>query len=151
MSVFSERLRSLMEERGLSQIRLCERTGIPKSAMNQYLNDRFKPKRDRTYVICRELDVNPAWLMGLTDKRSTFAENGLSDGLSDEELSLIEAYRAYPEVRATLWEHIMLAKAGQHVFRAAKSSDGTVAPSRETMTPERIDALLHAPETDEDL
>lgn len=50
--------------RGLTQKDLCEKTGIPKSAMSQYCSGAFVPKQERTALIAQALDVNEAWLMG---------------------------------------------------------------------------------------
>ena len=43
---------------------LCEKTGIPKSAMSQYRSGSFKPKADRIYLLSKALNVSEAWLMG---------------------------------------------------------------------------------------
>lgn len=67
MTVFSKRLKEAMQIRGINQTELCSLTGIPKSAMSQYLSGTFKPKQQRTYLIAKALNVNEAWLMGYDD------------------------------------------------------------------------------------
>ncbi|WP_302815126.1 LexA family protein [Ruthenibacterium lactatiformans] len=64
MAEFHIRLQDALTRSGLSQSELCERTGIPKSAMSQYLSGAFKPKQDRTYLLAQALNVSAAWLMG---------------------------------------------------------------------------------------
>lgn len=67
MAEFYKRLKDAMDIRNISQSQLCEKTGIPKSAMSQYVSGNFKPKQKRTYLIAKALDVNEAWLMGYED------------------------------------------------------------------------------------
>lgn len=67
MGEFYKRLKKAMEARHISQSELCFRTGIPKSAMSQYISGAFKPKQARTYSIAKALNVTEAWLMGYDD------------------------------------------------------------------------------------
>lgn len=64
MQEFNNRLKTAMNIRSVNQSELCEKTGIPKSAMSQYLSGNFKPKQNRTHSLAKALDVNEAWLMG---------------------------------------------------------------------------------------
>lgn len=59
-----ERLKKAMLVRDIRPIELSEKTGIPKSAISQYMSGYAKPKQDRLYKICKVLDVNEAWLLG---------------------------------------------------------------------------------------
>lgn len=61
---FAKRLREAMTIRGMKQVELCEQTGIPKSAMSQYLNGAFEPKQNRLWDIANALNVSESWLMG---------------------------------------------------------------------------------------
>lgn len=67
MSEFNKQLIKAMDLKGISQTELCARTGIPKSAMSQYMSGKFKPKQNRTFLIAKALNVNEAWLMGFDD------------------------------------------------------------------------------------
>ena len=53
-----------MRLRNKTQAELCEITGIPKSAMSQYVSGKFAPKQTRIYLLAKALNVNEAWLMG---------------------------------------------------------------------------------------
>ncbi len=73
MAIFSERLREVMEERGLKQvdvIRLAEKIGEPygikigKSHMSQYLNGKNVPRMDIMKVLAEALQVDQLWLQG---------------------------------------------------------------------------------------
>ena len=58
------RLKKALSIRNMKPIELSEKTGIPKSAISQYMSGYTKPKQDRIYLICKALDINEAWLMG---------------------------------------------------------------------------------------
>ena len=64
MEDFSTRLRRIMNERGISQSELSRLSGIPKSALSQYMSGLFRPKQDRTLALAKALAVDPAWLLG---------------------------------------------------------------------------------------
>lgn len=53
-----------MTANNMKAVDLCERTGIPKSAVSYYLSGKSTPKSDRLYLIGRALDVSEAWLLG---------------------------------------------------------------------------------------
>ena len=67
MKEFHQQLKKAMANKNISQSELCEKTGIPKSAMSQYISGAFKPKQKRTYLIATALGVNEAWLLGYED------------------------------------------------------------------------------------
>lgn len=73
MAEFSERLKQVMNEKGLKQvdvIKLCEPVGeksgikIGKSHMSQYLSGKTQPRTDILSVIAKALGVNEFWLLG---------------------------------------------------------------------------------------
>lgn len=78
MAKFHKQLIKAMELKGITQKELCKKTNIPKSAMSQYMSGKFKPKRKRTYLLAKALDVNEAWLMGF-DNVSMERENKEED------------------------------------------------------------------------
>ena len=63
-TAFSKRLRAIIEEKNLRQIDLCQKTGIGKSAMSQYLRGSFEPKQQNLHALAEALNVSEAWLMG---------------------------------------------------------------------------------------
>lgn len=67
MNSFNERLKQAMTLKNISQSELCELTGIPKSAMSQYVSGAFTPKQERTYLIAKALNINESWLLGYDD------------------------------------------------------------------------------------
>ncbi len=151
MSVFSERLKSTMIKKGITQAQLSLLTGIPKSAISQYLSDKFKPRQERIRIISTTLDISAAWLCGLDDTKHVTSSK--KSALSDRERDIIHAYRSSPKFKLSVDEALdaISLKSTYDVFRAAKSEDGTVPPTNEEMTAARLLRLSNAPQTDEDL
>lgn len=65
METCAARISKALELRGMRQVDLVEKTGIPKSAISQYCSGSFKPKQKRLFLIAEALNVDEAWLMGL--------------------------------------------------------------------------------------
>lgn len=154
MSVFSERLSQALKSQGVTQAELSSRTGIPKSAISQYISGKFSPKQDRVYLICKVLGVSPAWITGYDAAVS--GKSLISQSvLSKEEAHLITVFRNDIRFRTSvlnLMSGVNDAKSAEYdIFRAAKSKDGTVAPTLEKTTSDRIMKLTKAKVTDEDL
>lgn len=150
MSVFSERLAYILKERKISQAQLSALTNIPKSAISQYLSGKFSPKQGRVHIICRALDVSPAWITGYDDIAKNFAT---INALSKKENEIISRYRTDAAFKASI-DAIMSGSfeiGPLGMFRAAKSKDGTIAPSVETPSKKRLKKLTDAPETPEDV
>lgn len=102
MVAFHERLKNVMNQKGISQTELCKRTCIPKGAMSQYLSGKFKPKQTRLFLIAKALNVSEAWLMGFenADINRHEPQNIKSDfHLTDHEKEVIISYRQHPEMQ----------------------------------------------------
>ena len=65
MSIFAQRLESVMKEKQLRQHELCRMTGISKSFISSYLAGRFSPKADKLALIAKALGVSEGWLMAM--------------------------------------------------------------------------------------
>ena len=100
----SGRLALALSLRGMKQSELCARTGIPKSAVSQYISGEFKPKQDRVFLIAQALNVDEAWLMGYdvpmepAKNESSPAEPELNEG----ERVLLDLFRRVPEEQQQL-------------------------------------------------
>jgi transcriptional regulator with XRE-family HTH domain len=105
VSSIGERIKDALIIRGYKQSDLCKLTGIPKSAICQYVSGLFEPKQDRIYLIAKALNVSEAWLMGfdvpmdrIDLEKNTPEEPKLSEG----EKMLIELFRLIPEEKQQL-------------------------------------------------
>ena len=76
----AERIVQALIATGMKQSELCRLTGIPKSAMSQYIKGSFEPKQDRIYKIAEALRVSEAWLMGfdVPMKKTIYGESNIS-------------------------------------------------------------------------
>lgn len=61
---FRIRLREALQANNMKAVDLCEKTGVPKSAVSFYLAGKSSPKANRLHQIATALDVNEAWLLG---------------------------------------------------------------------------------------
>jgi transcriptional regulator with XRE-family HTH domain len=79
----------------MKQAELCAKTGIPKSAMSQYISGAFEPKQDRIFLMADALNVNETWLMGYDVPMER--DNNTTDNLTDGEKLLLSLFRQVPE------------------------------------------------------
>ena len=80
-ATLKERLRIALLDANMKPIELSDRTGIPKSMISYYLNGKTKPKADRIYIICKELGVSEAWLLGYDVPKNRTEEQKKNDDL----------------------------------------------------------------------
>lgn len=163
MEAFHKRLCVIMKERGITQCELCERTGIPKSALSQYISGRFKPKQNRTLLLANVLSVDPAWLLGYDVPRDGFRRD--NDELevnepdpnlapqNERERLLIATYRKNSHIRSEIDRLLDSDDANKttRIFRAAKSESGQYSAGDDEIPTSQLKLLKSAPETDDDL
>lgn len=58
------RIGEALRLRGLKQVELVEKTGLTKSAINNWINQRWQPKQRPLMKIAKALDVSEMWLAG---------------------------------------------------------------------------------------
>ncbi|AZK44800.1 helix-turn-helix domain-containing protein [Paenibacillus lentus] len=63
---FAERLKSIMEEKNMSQTELSDLTGIGKSSISQYLSGKNEPNQKRIEKFADALNCSTAYLNGIT-------------------------------------------------------------------------------------
>ncbi|WP_427112962.1 helix-turn-helix domain-containing protein [Megasphaera sueciensis] len=97
----AKRLKEALDMRGLKQTDLAQLTGLPKSAISQYISGKIEPKQDKLYILAKTLNVDVLWLMGIDS--STNKQDGCSDKTlyyNDPEVAaLAEALRTNPNGR----------------------------------------------------
>ena len=107
MEDFSTRLRRIMNERGISQSELSRLSGIPKSALSQYMSGLFRPKQDRTLALAKALAVDPAWLLGYDVPSDAAKKSGSGTKKSEEDFHILDAYKSLsPEERKLVSDYI---------------------------------------------
>lgn len=68
-ATFQQRLKELIEEKGISQSELSKMSGVSTSNITRYLKGEYKAKQDYIYLLAKALNVSPVYLMGLSDNR----------------------------------------------------------------------------------
>ncbi|MBQ7912322.1 MAG: helix-turn-helix transcriptional regulator [Clostridia bacterium] len=64
---FSERLKELRQERGLSQMELAKQTGLSQSAIAKWEKDKTDPTSANLIVLSQFFNESVDYLLGLTD------------------------------------------------------------------------------------
>ena len=77
MNRFAERLRLAMNRANMKPVELCEKTGIGKSSISQYMSGEYEPKQKKLYLLAEALAVSPSYLMGLTDDPVNYDDEDL--------------------------------------------------------------------------
>lgn len=94
MTTFSDRLRYFMEQKGLKQADLVERTKINKSSVSEYLSGNYEPKQRNIYKLAVALGIKPSQLMGVEeDQPAATANTAKAIDFSEQEILLIKKYR----------------------------------------------------------
>lgn len=92
---FTERLKTLMKERGINQVKLCELTGLSSAQANYLAKGKTKdPKISTACKIALALDVSLDYLAGHIDEPRPIARDGEGNivALDPREQSLIDAF-----------------------------------------------------------
>jgi len=96
MSTRSERIKSLIDQSGLSYQELEKTTGIKKSSLQRYASGvTTKIPLDVIEKLATAFHVSQAYLMGWEEKKSSPDELQLTEG----ERTLLELFRLIPEDR----------------------------------------------------
>lgn len=108
----SNKIKQAMEEKGLTYRALENKTGISRSTLQRYIEkEDSKVSLDSIEKIAMALHIEPSYLIGydaLSMKKCSISpinEKGTRDCilLSEEEKSVILAYRAQPEMRKAVF------------------------------------------------
>ena len=92
------RIREALALRNMKQVELCEKTGLKKSSLNNWLSHRWQPKQDAIMRMARVLDVSEMWLAGY----DVPIERPIEQKKSDELAQLIHSMRKDEELKDLL-------------------------------------------------
>lgn len=67
MSVFSDRIRIILDSKGIQQKELAAQCGFSAARLNNYIVGRTEPSIDALYSICKALGITSDYLIGLSD------------------------------------------------------------------------------------
>ncbi len=137
-----ERLR-----KGLSQEDVAVAIGATKQAVYKYENQIVTNiPIDKIEKMAGLFEVTPEYLLGWGEKEGEAVES-----FSDEEVSVIHAYRRHPELQYTIRDMLGLQDSDKvYLFTAARSTDNK-PPEITVMDKKMWEKLKSLPDTDEDL
>lgn len=84
------RLMELMSTLDIKQSDIAEKTGIPKSAISQYISGKRLPRQDKIAMIADAYGIEPAWIMGYS---VPMYRNDASEKRAEQDFSLVQKYR----------------------------------------------------------
>ena len=93
MKTFAERLKYYMDEAGMKQTELVEKSQISKSTISEYLSGSYEPKQRNIYKLAVALGIKPSQLMGISGPRIVKLPSEPRIELSPPECELIKKYR----------------------------------------------------------
>ena len=67
MATFADRLKAALLMNNTTAAELSRKTGISEGSLSQYLKGTFIPKADKVYLISKELNVSPNWLLSFDE------------------------------------------------------------------------------------
>lgn len=103
------RLIELMEYYNINQTELCNRSGLQKSALSNYLNGDREPRQNQISLIADAFNINPTWLMGydvqmeMPEIKRESIESDISNADVFKAVQMFKSFMsAPPEVKATI-------------------------------------------------
>lgn len=91
----NDRIRSLLNELGISQTEFCEKTGLTKSALSNYLNGDRTPRQDQIDKISRAYNISPTWLMGYDVPKEMFSPSMIVRRIDNTNNSDVNDYGSF--------------------------------------------------------
>lgn len=92
---FSLRLEKALKLRNMKPIELAEKSGVPKSAISQYLSGQYEAKQKNIDKLSVALNVSEAWLMGhdVPIERNLNFEEKITELYGNKSLDLLDYYK----------------------------------------------------------
>lgn len=154
-SVFSQRLKKIMKERGENQTTLAKKITecyitIQRQTISLYMNGQSKPDTERLAAISRTLDVSADWLLGLSDERAIngdVAQAARYTGLSVTSISKLhesaESSWAHTKALLRVIEQILQERPDDFTTWAWRSAMASCAIDADNLAATRHNADIH--------
>ena len=99
----SKRFKHILNLRNMKQVELAEKAGIDKSFISHYVNGTHCPSNGKAQLLADILNVNPLWLMDLSDDMLSSATQ-----FTPEQVRLLELFGALNDFhKKSALEHLM--------------------------------------------
>lgn len=104
--VFAKRLKELLEDNNVSQIRLAKAMDTTPQAISSYVNGKTTPDYDMLCNIAEYLGVTTDYLLGVShtlsdEEKSLFEE---MESLGDVDFNFLRSFRQAKAIRDSLWK-----------------------------------------------
>jgi len=95
----SKRFNYILTQKGMKQQELADLTGINKASISQYMNGEHSPSKENARLIGKALNVNPLYLMDLSDNMNedivTSRLFNIIQNLSSDSLNTLYEFAEY--------------------------------------------------------
>lgn len=95
--IISERIFELLQEKGISQKELSDRTGISQSTISDWKRKKTNPSADKLKVICDVLHITLYDLLGETEQNSRQNADYIIVNKESEDYLLLAEYHKLPK------------------------------------------------------
>lgn len=95
------RIGEALSIRNMKQVELCEKTGISKGALNNWIKQRWQPKQTAIYKMAKALDVSEMWLAGYDTAMERPTSQKKMDSLA-ETIQLLKDNERYYNLVSTI-------------------------------------------------
>ena len=103
MNIFSERLKGILDSRGISQVWVAEKANATAATISRYMTTERVPRGDIVANIAKALDVSADYLLGVTDIQTPIS-NGKNQEYSPEVRLLCTCFlKASPSDQKVIW------------------------------------------------
>lgn len=89
------RIREALAIRNMKQVELCEKSGVKKGALTNWISQRWQPKQESLYKMAKILDVSEMWLAGY----DVPMERPVAQIKSDELAQLVNVIRTNDDLK----------------------------------------------------
>lgn len=88
-----ERIFDILQQKGMSQKELSDKTGIRQSTISDWKNKKMNPSADKIMIICDALEISPYAILSGTDDKYNEMDYMVIDKNTDE-YAIVEIFRA---------------------------------------------------------
>ena len=103
MNIFSERLKGILDSRGVNQVWIAEKANVTEATVSRYMTTDRVPRGDIVANIARALDVSADYLLGVKDIQTPIS-SGKGQEYSPEVRLLCTCFlKASPSDQRVIW------------------------------------------------
>lgn len=146
------RIVKLRKSLGITQDALSQMVGYTsRSSINKIEKGLVDIPLSKIIGIADALHTTPAYLMGWEDQNKINSPKPLTSPITEEEVTVVEAYRAQPEVQTAVKRVLGLEDGSMYIAAQTKPNNKYVKQKINKADPEQSAKLHNAPEDSTDI